>query len=266
LLTGIVQGLTEFLPVSSSGHIVLLQALAGINNEDLIFEVVLHFATLLALLTFFRKDFIEILGSLFQKKVFRKGGIPTAYNSDENFRLALGIIIGTIPAGIIGFLLEDTVTKTFNQPVLASVFLIVTGIVLYLTKIVKERKTQQGIRESFIIGIFQAAAIFPGISRSGMTISGGLFLGLSRENAVKFAFFLSAPVILGVTVKELLNFFSRSIDAGMIVSMIPGFIAAYVSGYLAIKFLIKLAISGKFYLFSGYCIIVGLISFGYFAL
>ncbi|RKY88185.1 undecaprenyl-diphosphatase [candidate division KSB1 bacterium] len=265
LISGLIQGLTEFLPVSSSGHLAIFEALVGGNNNSLINEVFLHFATLIALLVVFWKDFLNIIVSVFDIKILKRDYLKNKFQKEYNFRLAVAIIVGSIPAGISGFFIEDIVVKAFNKPELVSIFLIFTGIVLYLTKISGEKNINLGIKESFIVGICQALAVFPGISRSGLTISGGLFLGLPRETAVKFSFFLSVPVILGVTFKEVLNLFYQGISSIEVLNLSGGFVIAFISGYWAIKVLMKMTIDGKFHLFSIYCFIVGLISLYYFA-
>jgi len=259
-----VQGLTEFLPVSSSGHLVLFQALTGVENNDLVFEVLLHFATLLALILIFWRDLFNIAQSIFDVKIFNKNELSAKFRKDNNFRFAAGIIIGSIPAGLAGFFFEDQISQVFGKPVLTSVFLVITGIILYLTKFMREQDKRLGIWESLIVGFCQALAIVPGISRSGLTISGGLALGINKERAVKFSFFLSVPVILGGTVKEILDFFPYTADTGVILNLTAGFITAFISGYIAIKLLIRLTMSGKLYKFSFYCILLGIISFLYF--
>lgn len=260
LLLGILQGLTEFLPISSSGHLVLAKELLNVNDTTNIqFEVFVHFGTFVSVVIIFWKDIKLIFNALFEaiKNPFK---INVLYKGNENFRMIVFIFIGTIPAGLVGVVYDKQIGVLFNDAKFASVMLLITGSILYLTRFANPSEDKKvGLLSSIFIGISQALAILPGISRSGMTISTGIFLGVSRENAAKFSFLLSLPVILGATILKSVEVISSDASSIQYMIYLIGTISAGVSGYIAIKIVLNVLKKKKFSWFSVYCFIVGIL-------
>lgn len=254
IILGIVQGLTEFLPVSSSGHLELAKVIFGDNSvpkESLTFTVVLHFATALSTLVIFRKDVIEIIKGLFQ------------FKKNEEFMFSVKIIISMIPATIIGLMFEEELEAFFNGNVLLVGFmLLITGLLLFLADKAKNTDKNVSNLNAFIIGISQAIAMLPGISRSGATISSSVLLGVDRTKAARFSFLMVVPLILGKVAKD---FMGGSISFGdeNFGVMAAGFSASFIAGLLACSWMISLVKKSKLYYFSAYCFIVGTIAIGY---
>jgi undecaprenyl-diphosphatase len=246
---GILQGLTEFLPVSSSGHLALVEHFAGIESPGVMFEVFVHFGTALAVIVFFRKRIAAILAALCRLVLRRE------YDRDQA-RLGLHLLVGTVPAGVVGILLGSRVEAAFEDPALVSVCLLVTGAVLWLTRrLPPGERSRGGIRDAVVIGAAQAVAVFPGISRSGATVSAGLGLGLKREAAAEFAFLLAVPVILGATAVSLGDAFDSGSPPGS--AAIAGTAAAFLAAVPAIRVLLRVVAAGRLHLFSYYCWIIG---------
>ena len=243
-LLGLVQGLTEFLPVSSSGHLVLFHHVLGASGDQVLFDLVLHVGTLLPVLIVYREDLIGIVRDVFsgEEPLLQRRGV----------RLLLLMVVGTIPTGIIGLLLEDVFEQLFSNLLSVGIALGITGCLLWVTRYVPQR--DQDVRtmpvwKAVVIGLAQGAAITPGISRSGTTIAAGLLLGLDRETAARYSFLLSIPAISGAFILKL-----GDVEGGD-VAMLPltvGFFAAAISGYLALIFLIGLVRRGDFSRFSWY--------------
>jgi len=261
LILGIVQGLTEFLPISSSAHLVFMHELTGLA-PNLSFDTLLHLGSLIAVLGYFRKDVVHMIKSFFSSLMdIPRGQFKKGIKEDQFKKLAWFIIIGTIPAGLAGFLLKDFFESLFSNLTAVSVFLIITGFLLWGSEMVS-RKTlkkislkEMTVKNTLIMGVAQACAIAPGISRSGATISSGLFLGMERELAARFSFLLSIPAILGAALVQL-----KDISTGLDVNTsayVLGFIAAAISGYLAIKLMLKLIKERNLLIFAYYCWIVG---------
>jgi len=243
IVLAVIQGLTEFLPVSSSGHLVLAGMILKVPEGDMTFEIVVHLGTLMAVLAVYRKDLLELVSGLFRKQ-------------RESLVLAGLLIIGSIPAALAGFFLSDSIERAFNSPVLVSVMLLVTGSVLFSTRFMKSgNRDNPTIAGSFIVGISQALALLPGISRSGFTISTGLFKGIKREKAARFSFMLSIPAIAGAAVLKLGDAGLAGIDTSL---MITGFVISALTGYLALRVLLKFLREGKFSIFAWYCWLLGL--------
>ena len=199
-ILGVIQGLTEFLPVSSSGHLVLAQELFGISHGgDISFEVFVHFGTLLSVLAAFWKDVVGIASALIAA-LKNPRGVVTLFKNSEHLRLGVFIVVGTIPAAFAGVRFEHQVDVLFDDPKLVSVMLMITAFILFLSRFANPPSgSDVGLGSSIIVGIMQAVAILPGISRSGLTISSGLMCGISRENSARFSFLLALPIILGAT-------------------------------------------------------------------
>jgi len=252
VILGLVQGLTEFLPVSSSAHLIYFQKYLNINKPQLSFTVFLHFATLLAILLFFRKDLWEIL------KGFRniKGA-----KTNPSSRILFLLVIGSLPVAILGILLKDKIELIFSNIKLVSLFLILTGILLYSgdrVRNVHKGVLETGIVDALIIGIAQAAAILPGISRSGVTIIFALFCGLQRKWAVKYSFFLALPAILGATLIELPSILPM-LNFSTLTFYIAGALAALFSGYWSLRVVLRFVQKKRLRYFAYYCVILGII-------
>lgn len=251
LILGIIQGLTEFLPVSSSGHLEIAKALLGdtsVAEQSMITTVVLHGATALATIAVFRKDIAEIFLGLFQFK----------WNNETKF--SLKIIISMIPATLVGLLFEEQMEVLFeNQIMLVGFMLLITGGLLILAD--KAKTNDKGVTNTnaFLIGISQAIAILPGISRSGATISTSVLLGIDRTKAARFSFLMVVPLILAKMGKDLLSGDVSIADANVFPLTI-GFIAAFVTGLLACTWMIKLVQKSKLSYFAYYCFVVGIIA------
>jgi len=258
VILSVLQGLTEFLPISSSGHLVLVENLLGVKKSGIDFEVFVHFGTMLSVIVIFWKDIVGVLSSFFGK-IFQFDRLKINFQSDENFRTAILIIWASIPAGVVGILFEEKVEATFQNPKLTSLFLIITGLILFSTRFARINNEKNfDFISSLIVGIGQAVAILPGISRSGTTISAGMFAGINGIKSARFSFLLSIPVILGATIlktKEILelSLFDR------LPLLIFSAVISFITGYIAIKFLLKVISRGDFNLFSYYCLLIGLI-------
>ena len=259
IFLGVVQGLTEFLPISSSGHLALAQALFGYEETGLTFEVFVHFGTVLSVLVAFRKDIAQILAALFHG-IFRPGQWKHRWNSDPNFKLNGMIVIGIIPAGVVGLLIEDWVDQAFQNPMLVGIMLLVTALILWSSQYAKTPDEDVDWKKSILIGLAQTLAIIPGISRSGTTITAGLWLKLDPEYAAKFSFYLAIPVILGASMLKFMDVLQVSLTIDQIWALLGGTIAAFISGWIAIIFLMKLLRKGKFSWFALYCAVIGLIT------
>ena len=248
---GIIQGLTEFLPVSSSGHLEIVKGIFKTDyeaKESLVMTVVLHFATALSTLFIFKNDILKILKGVFTKKI----------NEEKIF--ALKIIISMIPAVIIGLFFEEIIEQFFNgQLILVGFMLILTGFLLFLADKSKQTINEISYLNSLIIGIAQAIAILPGISRSGATIATSVILGIDKSSSAKFSFLMVVPLIFGKVLKDLLsgNILSESIAVG---PLIIGFIGAFLTGLFACKWMIKLVKASQLKYFSFYCFFITLIT------
>ncbi|MFC1683425.1 undecaprenyl-diphosphate phosphatase [Candidatus Zixiibacteriota bacterium] len=253
LLLGLVQGLTEFLPVSSSGHLALAEKLLGLRGDDLAFVVFVHFGTMLATMTAFWPQVWGMLrsGGLF---VMRKN-----HPGDPHLKMLGLVLLGTVPAALVGLLLEESVERIFSSPILVSIMLLITGLILWLTHYFRSGGRSLGIRESILVGCAQALAILPGISRSGATISAGLYQKVDRDQAVEFSFLLALPAILGATILKGVDLLKAPPSSRAIMTLCIGTIAAYISGYVAIKVLLSIVRKGKLRYFALYCWAVGLI-------
>ena len=261
IILGLIQGITEFLPISSSGHLVICKSFLDIETQGVIWEIALHFSTLLAIFCVFYKDIFMMLKSACQsgKKLFSGESIINLFKNDPHTRLFLLIVIGTIPTVIIAFSFRNVFESLFNKPGIAGYMLIVTGTILWFTKHnfrSNSNKKTFGIVDSLIIGSVQGLAITPGISRSGTTIATATFRGVDRETAAKFSFLLVIPVILGGMATMVKDTITLKNDE--LFFLIIGSVVAAITGYISLRILIRIVNNGKLHLFSYYCWPVGL--------
>lgn len=250
LILGAVQGLTEFLPVSSSGHLVIFQHLLGLQNTPLVFDVLVHMGTLLAVFVAFWSDIAALLRKPWSKLTFL-------------------IVAGCIPAAIAGFLLEPIFEQTFKSLLVVGIGLLITGVVLMVSE--KWALAHPGLKEIeetsykdvLFVGLLQAIAIVPGISRSGSTISAGLLAGMERPFAARFSFLLSIPVILGAGLLEFKDLGSGAMGGIPAAAIITGLLSAALFGYIAIKVVLRLVNQGRLSIFSWYVWALGLVALGW---
>ncbi len=253
IILGIVQGLTEFLPVSSSGHLQIAKALMGVELEqNLTFDVVLHVATVLSTIVILWAEIRKILLGLFSKK----------FNDEQAY--VLKIIVSMIPIGIVGFALEDRLNEMLSQPyilVTVGCMLLLTAALLAFAYYARPRiKETISYRDAFIIGIAQSIAAMPGLSRSGSTIATGLLLGNKKESTAQFSFLMVLVPILGKMFLDVIG--GEFTDGGEIpaISFVAGFLASFITGCLACKFMIEIVKRGKLIWFAVYCLVAGVVS------
>ena len=263
VIIGIVQGLTEFLPVSSSAHLVFIQRLLGVEGS-LAFDTFLHLGTLIAVMWFFRWDIYKMLKSWWLSiGDIIQGRFKEGFYEDPYKRLAWYVILATIPVGLAGVFFEDSVDALFSGALyVPAFFLFVTGTILYLSQRMTSGEINYNTitkKEAIFMGLGQACAILPGLSRSGTTIAAGLTIGLNKEFAAKFSFILSIPAILGAFILQV-----KDIGSAMDANFLPvllGFVASIIAGYLAIKWMLDLIQNRNLDIFSYYCWLMGIIVF-----
>lgn len=243
IILGIIQGLTEFFPVSSSGHLVIFQYILGAEEAGLLFDVLVHFGTLLAVVLVYRADILSILRRPMQ-------------------RLTWLILAGAVPTGIIGLLFHDAFAKMFESVLVTGCMLLVTGTLLwvvdrYASAARPLEKMSYG--QAVFVGLAQGLAIIPGLSRSGTTIAAALITGLDRQSAPRYSFLLSIPVILGATLLELKDVVLGDFNSALLGPYLAGMVAAMVAGYCAITLFVSFVRQGKLHYFSYYCWLVGLL-------
>lgn len=244
IILGIVQGLGEFLPISSSAHLVLIPWLLGWNYKGLTFDVALHMGTLLAVVLYFWRDWLSLLKGALRRK------------SSNEKRLFWYLVIATIPGALIGYILEDKAATVFRSPLLIGVMLILLGIILYWADTKRQLRTLETITlmDALLIGLSQALAIIPGVSRAGSTMTMARLLSLTREDAARFSFLMSTPIILGAGILSLRDLHSSDIN----VSFVVGVLTAFIVGILSISFLLRYLKTSNFKVFVGYRFIIGL--------
>lgn len=258
-ILAIIQGLTEFLPVSSSGHLVLGREILGVANQgDVGFEVVVHFGTFLAVLLVFWQDIRILLGSFF-RGIAKPAQLVRSYREDAQFRLSLLMLLGMIPAGIVGLAFNDQLESLFADTRLVSGMLITTGILLLLTRWSHNQEKPVNALKALLIGIAQAFAIIPGISRSGATISVALYLGISRREAARFSFIMVLPLIFGAMLLQLLKMSDTGMGAVGVEIMLTGLVMSFAVGWAALKWLMGMLERGQWHWFAYYCFAVGII-------
>jgi undecaprenyl-diphosphatase len=248
VILGVIQGLTEWLPISSTGHLRLFEKILDFE-APILFDVILHVGTLIVILTFFRREIWKMLTALVRLD-FRT----------EHGRMIPSIIVGTIPTVLIGVIFGSQIEKTFREALPMTVAFIICGLILYSAKTGKERTEKISYSTAVIIGVAQGVAIIPGISRSGATIAAALLLGIKREQAFKFSFLLSIPTILGALGFTVYTEFGELTASGLgLAEVLAGTVAAMLVGYFALKLLWKILLERKFHLFALYCWLLGAI-------
>lgn len=240
LIFSIVQGITEWLPISSSGHIAILENL--FNFQSLSFVVFLQFASILAVIVLFWKDIIKVF----------------SWKKEGNLKYFLMLMLAVVPAGLVGVLFKDQIAATFSNLFFLGIFFMISGIIIYSTKFTHHKREKLNWWDPIVIGLFQALAIFPGVSRSGSTISAGMYRGLKREQLVKFSFLLAIPTILGATVFEAKSIVLANINLSILAIT---FVVTFVISIFAIKTLLRIVRSDKFYWFGVYDFFVGIAVF-----
>ena len=263
IIMGAVQGLTEFLPVSSSGHIVISSAfykmLTGaeivVTNEEIFFDILIHLSTLFAVIIYFFGDIKKILSN------FYTAAKEKNYKSD-NFLFVIYILIATFITGVFGLFTKEAAHNLTENPFIVSIFIIITGCVLLISeKIKKDENKKTDIKTALVVGLFQGFAVMPGLSRSGMTISSAMFMGLKRFDAARFSFILSIPIILLASfIYPLLTFDLKDIANFNYQALISGMVTSFITGYLCIKYFMNFLKNNNLKCFAYYCFIVGTIS------
>jgi undecaprenyl-diphosphatase len=250
LLLGIIQGLTEFLPVSSSGHIELLKGIlkTELKEGNMLMTVVVHFATALSTIVIFRKDIAQIISGLFQ------------FKNNVQFHFSLKIILSMIPAAFVGIMFDDIIDGFFEgQFMLVGFMLIITALLLYFADRAKNTTKDVSYLNAFVVGIAQAIAILPGVSRSGATISASVLLGIDRSKAARFSFLMVVPLILGKMGKDVLSDEFTTTGVGAM-PLTVAFIAAFITGLFACTWMIAIVKKSKLTYFAVYCLIVGVLA------
>lgn len=263
IVLGTVQGLTEFLPVSSSGHLVLFQNLFGLKEPELLFDICLHVGTLSAVIIVFYREILDILKALLQIPARMKtaGGMMRLCQADPSIRMALLIVVGSIPTAVIGLLFKEITDQLFGSIAIVGCMLLVTGTLLWMTRRISGDGRPVGrttLKDALLIGIVQGLAILPGISRSGSTISMALFLGVDRKVAGRYSFLLSIPAIVGALV---LGLDTPELHTTIpLATIIAGSVVSALVGWAALVILLRVVDRGQLHRFAPYCWLVGIVT------
>jgi len=257
IFLGIIQGLTEFLPVSSSGHLVVFRNLLGFREPELLLDTALHFGTLMAVCIYFRSDLRQMAEELWD---FLSKSKDPGFKPGPHAALALMVGVGTIPTALIGLIFKEPLESLFGSVTIVGIMLVVTGLIVGITRFVPlnyGKKDRLSIAIASVVGVAQGLAIMPGISRSGSTIVCGLLLGLNRDLAGRFSFLLSIPAIIGAVVLQLDMAAITRVGA---IPLILGFLSSAGVGFLALKILMRMIQKGHFYYFAPYCWAIGILT------
>lgn len=252
---GLVQGFTEPIPISSSGHLVIVQDLFGLKLENLTFEILVNFGSLIAVLLIYKEDILRLIknGLLFIVKRER--------DAKDDFDFIIYLIIATVPAGLIGILFEDQIANTFDKPKTIGITLIITGIGLWIIRNIRGRKNDGALtlKDAIIVGLAQSVALIPGISRSGATIVAAMLLGMKQKTALRFSFLLYIPISLGTLLLSINDLFTAEAKA-MWIPYLLAFITAAIATYFSLKWFMNIMARGNLKYFAFYCFIVGFIA------
>ncbi len=263
---GILQGITEFLPISSSGHLVIFETLLHIKQPGVVFELAVHIGTLLSVIVVFYKDILALVAEFFSflKDLFTLRFKKAFSGRKPDRKLMFLLIVASIPTAVIGLLLEDYFERFYSSLLFVGIFLIITSILLYSTRSMKngrKRMEQISYVDALVVGVAQGLAIAPGISRSGSTISTGLLKGFQQEAAARFSFLLSIPAIGGAALLKIGDFMEAIATTPNITStLLIGMVVSFISGIFALKFLLNLLKKGKLSVFAYYCFVVGVLT------
>ena len=267
ILLGFIQGVTEFLPISSSGHLALIQKIFQIDiGGGVLFDVLLHFGTLVSICVVFRKDIVLLIKEFFGMvaDLFRRIRDPYIVVINSSYRkFVLMIIVSTIPTGVLGVVAKDFVEYASGSLLIIGICLIVTAIVLFLADMAGDGK--KGAKSAtylnaFEVGMAQGVATLPGLSRSGLTLAASLLCGFKREFAVKYSFIMSIPAVLGAVILEIRDIDKSDFGGGMILNSLAGMAVAGLVGFIALKVMIAVVKNRKYIIFSIYCFVVGIIA------
>jgi len=255
IILGLVQGLAEFLPVSSSGHLVLVAEFLNFQDKGITFEVFLHFGTLLATFVAFRYEISKMLMAPYYVWVKKS----TDAELNEYLRWDYYVIVASIPAAIVGLLFKDQIEAFFSSTLFVYAMLFVTGLIVSSTRYLEERGKKFNYSNSFVIGIAQAFAILPGISRSGSTIFSGMAFGISRDKVARFSFIMSLPAVMGAVVLKVSDVMQTQLTSDQVTNYIVGTFVAFVSGWLAIIWLLEVVKKGRLQWFGYYCLLISVL-------
>ncbi len=256
IILGVVQGLTEFLPISSSGHLVLGSKLLEFQGQGITFDVFVHLGTLLAVIVFFRNEVKEMLFAPFRFFAGHRDRDVLHFLCQDVY-----IIIATLPAVFVGLFLKDSIEAIFSSLFIVFTMLAVTGCIMILSNLLQSRNKKPGPLNALLIGCGQACAILPGLSRSASTIFVGMLLGIDRETAARFSFIMSIPAILGAVVLQMGNVLSMESGDWSVLQIAAGTLAAAISGYFAIALLLDVVKKNRLQWFGYYCILISLVGF-----
>lgn len=259
ILLGTIQGLTEFLPVSSSGHLVIFSHLLQFRDAGLMFDVFMHFGTLMSILVLFRKELVQMVISPF---ALLKGN--ASETNRYYWRWDLYVILASIPAAVVGLLFEDQIEQVFSSVIPALIFLFITGLMMSSIPFIKSRNKDITGPMSFIMGVAQAFAILPGISRSGSTIFAGILSGGNQEKVARFSFIMSIPAVAGAVVLKAKDLVGSSLSSSEILNIAFGTLFSFAFGCLAIWWLLDFVKKGKIQWFGYYCLIISILGLIYF--
>lgn len=254
IVLGVIQGLTEPLPISSSGHLVVLRHFFDIKTLGLTFEVIVHFGSLLAVTLVYRRDLAKLIRESYLYMLHRNTRYVTS------FKFSMYLLLATIITGVLGLLLEDMISNTFSKILYIGIAFLITSFFIWLIQRLHGHKTKETIKwtDAAIIGLAQALALIPGISRAGTTIVAGMLLGIERQTTLRFSFLLFIPVGLGVNIMSAKDVYHTVLDNELLIPYMIAFLAATITTYYALKGFIHIMIQGKLVIFSTYCLIIGL--------
>lgn len=260
IIVSIIQGIGEILPVSSSGHMIIIKTILNLNGNDLTFEIFLHFASLLAIVLFFFKKIWTMAISFFSY-IFNK----EKRNNEEikrNFKLTINLIIATLPAGIIGILFNDLIGEYLSSIRTIGIFLLLTSLMLFISTKIKRNKTinELTLIDALFIGLFQCIGILPGVSRSGSCLTGGSLRKVNQSDAAEFAFIMAIPIMLGSALVSIDEIGIALQNKDLFIPYIIAFIVTFVTTYFALKIFLKIVRKQKLTTFSIYCLIMGIVS------
>lgn len=250
---GVIQGVTEPIPISSSGHLIIFRALFGIEIKGLSFEIVVNFGSLIAVLLIYRKDILRLTSHFFQY-IFKK--TPA---TKKDFQFVIYLVVATIPTGVIGLLMEDYISERLSGIAIVGVTLLITGVAIWIIRNLSGRKHDGDltVKDAIIVGLAQAVALIPGISRSGATIVAAMLVGMKKDTALRFSFLLYIPVSLGITVLSVKDIIHDPDFNSLMIPYIIAFMAAMVASFFALKWFKNMMVKGNLKYFSYYCFIVG---------